>query len=393
MQPTVPLRIGIMLRSLDEKGGIGVYTRYLTETLLRIDERNHYVLFYRNPGNMGRYAAFPRAGERTVPGVGKAAWDQIAIPLACRREKIDVLFHPKFTVPLAAPCPTVMTVHGADWFIAEHARFYGRLDVAYIRTVMPLYFRKAAAVLSVSQLTTDDFNRILRLPAGKVVTTYLAPGPHFRRVHDRAELDRVRSRYALPDRFILTLSKPAGGERKNARGLIEAFRLLYPTVPHRLVIGGKDCIRFRDVYDIPDAGWGAAIDFPGWISQEDLPAVYSLADMFLYPSKLEAFPIPVVEAMACGVPVVTSRSNGLSEIAGDGAVQVDPESPGEIAAVVRSLLADPERLASVAAAGQQQVRQFSWERCARETLDVLERVALKNRRPEEAVTARAEARC
>jgi len=373
------LRIGIMLRSLDEKGGIGVYTRYVTETLLGLDRQNHYILLYRNRGNIGRFAHCPNVTERVVRGWGKIGWDQVGIPLACRSERIDVLFHPKFTVPFAAPCPVVMTVHGADWFIPEHARFYGRLDVAYIRAVMPLYFRKAAAVLSVSQITTDDFNRILGLPPGKVVTTYLAPGPHFQRVSDAGKLAEVRNRYGLTDRFILTLSKVGGGNRKNVGGLLEAFRLLHDSVPHRLVIGGKDCDQFRAMYGIPDSGWGAAIDFPGWISQEDLPAVYSLADLYLYPSNLEAFPIPVTEAMACGVPVVTSRTNGLLEIAGDAAVLVDPDDPHAIASGARELLTDSRRHAAVAAAGIERVKRYTWERCARATLSVLERVGREGR--------------
>ncbi|HEX6313962.1 MAG TPA: glycosyltransferase family 1 protein [Gemmatimonadaceae bacterium] len=366
-----------MLRSLDEQGGIGVYSRYITESLVQLDRGHEFVLYYRSTVNRGRYAGFRGVTERVVrmPG-GKAAWDQVAIPIAASRDDLDVLFHPKFTVPFAVRCPVVMTVHGADWFLPEYARFYSRLDVAYIRSVMPLYFRKAAAVCSVSQITTDDFNRLLRLPPGKVTTTYLAPGPQFRRVTDPHELTRVRQRYRLPDRFIFSLSKLGGGERKNARGLIEAFRHLAPHVPHRLVIGGKDCARFREIYDIPDAGWGAAIDFPGWISQEDLPAVYSLSDLYLYPSNLEAFPIPVVEAMACGVPVLTSQSNGLAEIAGEGAVQVDPNDPEAIASEARDLLTNEARRARVAAAGLERVRAFSWERCARTTLAVLERAAV-----------------
>jgi glycosyltransferase involved in cell wall biosynthesis len=175
------------------------------------------------------------------------------------------------------------------------------------------------------------------------------------------------------------LSKPGGGDRKNAAGILQAFRLLHGTVPHRLVIGGKDCDRFRGTYGIPDSGWGAAIEFPGWISQDDLPAVYSLADVYLYPSNLEAFPIPVTEAMACGVPVVTSRTNGLLEIAGEGAVLVNPDDPGDIARGVRDILTDPERHARVAAAGLARVKQYSWERCARETLAVLERVGRQQR--------------
>jgi len=379
MTGLTPLRIGIMLRSLDEKGGIGVYTRYLTEALLRLDGPHHFVLFYRDAGNVGRYAHYPRVTEQVVRGWGKVGWDQFGVPLACRRERIDVLFHPKFTVPFAAPCPVVMTVHGADWFIPEHAKYYGRLDVAYIRTVMPWYFRKAFTVLSVSQITTDDFNRILKLPAGKVVTTYLAPGPAFRRVEDAATLARVRSRYGLPERFILTLSKLGGGERKNVVGILQAFRQLHGTVPHRLVIGGKDCDRFRALYGIPESGWGAAIDFPGWINQEDLPAVYSLADLYLYPSNLEAFPIPVTEAMACGVPVVTSRTNGLLEIAGEGAVLVNPDDPADIARGVKDVLTSPERHARIVAAGLERVRRYSWGRCARETLAVLERAGHEQR--------------
>jgi len=376
MTQLAPLRIGVMLRSLDEKGGIGVYTRYITEELLALDRTNRYFLYYKSAANLGRFTRLPNVEENVVRGRGKVLWDQWHIPRAARRDRLDVLFHPKFTVPFLAHCPTVMTVHGADWFIPEHARFYGRLDVAYIRAVMPWYFRKAVAVCSVSQITTDDFNRILGLPEGKVVTTYLAPGRQFHRVTDAAELARVRARYGLPPRFILTLTKVGGGERKNFRGILEAYRRIHPDAPDvRLVVGGKDCDTFRALYGIPADGWGASIDFPGWIAQEDLPAVFSMADCYLYPSNLEAFPIPVSEGMACGVPVVTSRTNGLREIAGEGAVLVDPDDPEDIARGVLELLRDPVRRSEVSAAGLERSKRYSWDRCARETLEVLERAA------------------
>jgi glycosyltransferase involved in cell wall biosynthesis len=375
------MRVGIMLRSLDEKGGIGVYTRYITETLLDLDRRNEYVLFYRSAENVGRFAHHPNVTERVVRGWGKAFWDQVAIPLACRREEVDVLFHPKFTVPFLAPCPSIMVVHGADWFIPEHARFYGRMDVAYIRMVMPAYFRKAAEVLSVSQITTDNFNGILGLPPGKVTTVYLAPGRHFRRITDPERLREVRERYALPERFILSLSKLGDGGRKNVAGVFQAYRRVHGTIPHALVVGGKECHRFREPHGIPDQGWGADIHFPGWIAQEDLPAVYSLADLYLYPSNLEAFPIPVSEAMACGTPIVTSRANGLEEIAGDGAILVDPEDPEDIARGIRKVLTDPELHARVSAAGLERSKGYSWDRTARETLAALERVHTGGRAP------------
>jgi glycosyltransferase involved in cell wall biosynthesis len=371
----VSVRIGLMLRPLDEKGGIGVYTRYLTETLLKVDDRNEYVLFYRDPANLGRFADPPRVTERVVAARNKALWDQVAIPRACRGERLDVLFHPKFTVPLFSPVPPIMVLHGADWFLPEAARFYGRLDRIYIRAFMPLYLRRAAVVLSVSRLTTQHFERIFRTPPGKIRTVYFGPAPHFRRVTDAAVLDAVRARYGLPERYILTLSKAAGGERKNVGGTLRAYARLHGAVPHALVVGGQGCERFRGDYGIPDAGWGAGVVFPGWIDQQDLPAVYSMSELFLYPSNQEAFPIPITEAMACGTPIVTSDANGLEEIAGDAALRVDPSDDAAIADAALRVLADPALSARLAAAGLARAATFSWDACARQTLAILEETA------------------
>ncbi len=369
---TQPLRIGVMLRALDEKGGVGVYTRNILDELLALDTEHEWVLFFRTPERMGEREGNPRVHEHLVGGRQKPVWDQIAIPRAAGREGVDVLFHPKFTVPLRAPCPTVMTVHGADWFIPEHARFYKPLDVAYIRAVMPHYFRQATAVCSVSKITTDNFNRILGLEPGKVVTTYLAPARHFGRVEDPERLRAVRERYDLPERFILTLSKVGGDTRKNAAGIFEAFRRVAEAAPHALVVGGRGLETFRGLHGIPDEGWGARVHFPGWIDQADLPAVYSLADLYLYPSNLEAFPIPVSEAMKCGTPIVTSRENGLEEIAGEGALLVDPRDPDEIAGAVLEILGDEALRERLGRAGLTRSERYSWDRCARRTLAVLE---------------------
>ncbi len=371
------MRIGMMLRSLDEYGGIGIYTRYLTEELLEMDRSNQYVLFYRSPANLGRFSHFENVFERVVSARNKALWDQVAIPLACWREKVDLVFHPKFTVPLLAPCKAVMVVHGADWFIPEQARFYNRLDVRYIKTVMPLYFKKASAVISVSQLTTDNFNRVLNLPPGKVRTVYFGPAKHFRPVEEPAILEAVKARYDLPDKFVLTLSKYGGGDRKNIANIFRAYEIYHrqAQAPHKLVVGGLECAKFRQDYGLPSNGHGQDILFPGWIDQSDLPAVYSMADAYLYPSNLEAFPIPVAEAMACGTPMVTSNANGLVEIAGDAALLVDPEDPQEISSALGRLLGDSRLRTELAEKGLARAQRFRWDKCARETLSILESLA------------------
>ena len=371
------MHIGIMLRSIDEKGGVGVYTRNIVKELLQLDKNNEYTLFYANPAKLGLFSNHAKVREVWVRGGNKVVWDQISIPRASRKENVDVLFHPKFTVPLFAPCTAVMVVHGADWLIPEQAQFYPWWDVRYMRTMLPLYFRKSSAVISVSQETTDNFNRILRLPAGKIQTIYFAPARHFKRIIDRAVLAQARTRYQLPDKFILTLTKRKGAGRKNLGQVFKAYACYHESTqtPHKLVIGGKDCHLFRDEYRIPIDGYGKDILFPGWIDQEDLPAVYSLADLYLYPSNLEAFPIPLTEAMACGTPIITSNVNGLREIAGDAALLIDPSDTEGFADGIAQTLSNSQLYESLSRKGLERSSLFSWDYCAKNTLALLERVA------------------
>jgi glycosyltransferase involved in cell wall biosynthesis len=371
------MRIGIMLRSIDEKGGVGVYTRNIVRELLKLDSKNRYVLFYANPANIGLFSQYANARELWIKGKNKAWWDQVAIPRACRTEKIDVLFHPKFTVPLFAPCKAVMTVHGADWLMREQAQFYTWPDVKYMQIMLPLYFKKSAAVISVSQETTDNFNRILKLRSDKVQTIYFAPARHFQRVSDHQELNRVKVRYNLPEQFILTLTKRKGDGRKNLGQVINAYERYHAQTedPYKLVIGGKDCHLFRDEYAIPNEGYGKDILFPDWIDQADMPAVLTLAGLYLYPSNLEAFPIPLTEAMACGTPILTSNVNGLKEIAGDAALLIDPKDTESIANGIVRILSDSQLRESLSCKGLERASLFTWDRCAQETLAVLERAA------------------
>jgi glycosyltransferase involved in cell wall biosynthesis len=371
-----------MLRSIDEKGGVGLYTRNIVKELLQLDTKNEYVLFYINPANLGLFSNRKNVTEHWVKGSNKAYWDQaywdqIATPLACRRAKIDLLFHPKFTVPLFAPCKAVMVVHGADWLIPEQAQFYSYWDVKYMKLMLPLYLRKSSAIISVSQETTDNFNRILKLPAGKIRTIYLAPARHFTRITDPEILQKVKMRYNLPDKFILTLTKRNGGGRKNMEQVFKAYARYHAKTrsPYKLVIGGKDCHLFRKAYGLPMDGYGSDIFFPGWMDNWDVPAVFSLSSLYLYPSNLEAFPMPLAEAMACGTPILTSDVNGLKEIAGNAALLMDPTDTESISNGITQILSDPELRTSLSRKGLERLSLFNWDRCAQSTLALLEEVA------------------
>ena len=369
------MRIGLMLRSADEKGGIGVYTRNITRELIAAGKDHEFVLFYRNPRNTGSFEGSERVRELLVEAPGKLLWDQVAIPRACRRERVDVLFNPKFSVPLISPCPTAMVLHGAGWFIPEVRRFWTPAQLAYARLMMPLYCRRAAAVLSVSEITTRVFNEALGLPAGKIETVYLAPGRGFHKVEESAALARVREKYGLPESFILTLSGYDRGPRKNIDIILEAFRQCRSRTAQKLVVAGKDCERFRSEIDPGDPTIWDDVVFPGWVDQADLPAVYSQAAVFLYPSNMEAFPIPVTEALACGVPIVTSNAYGLREVAGEAAILVDPQDPSQVAQALTDLLGDSALREKMAARSLERAAAFTWDRCAGRTLEILESVA------------------
>jgi hypothetical protein len=148
-----------------------------------------------------------------------------------------------------------MVLHGAGWFKPEAKQFWNRADLLYIRLLMPLYCRKASAIVSVSELTTDTFNRIFDLPRGKVRTVYFGPGRDFQRVEERARLQRVREKYRLPEQYILTLSGYDRGDRKNMKGILNGYKGHYGKTAHQLVIGGKDCHRFKQDWH-SDTGYG-----------------------------------------------------------------------------------------------------------------------------------------
>ncbi len=360
-----------MLRALDQAGGVEVYTRNLVDHLLAVDPRNEYVLLHRSGRHLDRYRDRPNASQVIVPAPDTFTWDQIAVPLAAYRARANVLFHTKFTVPLAAPCPTAMTLHGSAWF--THPELFGRADIAYVRAAMPVYCRRAAALFANSDVTARDFVERVGVPASRIHTTHLAADRRFAPVEDPAVVARARRRYGLPDRFILTVARH--DPRKNVPALVDAFARLRARVPSRLLVVGLGVERYREELRLAGTPLDADVQLLGWVDQADLPAIYAAATVFVLPSVYEAFGIPVCEAMACGAPVVASRTGALPEVAGDAAIYVDPGDPAGMADALHRVWTDPELRASLRARGLARSSAFSWRRCARETLAVIETLA------------------
>ncbi len=361
-----------MLRCIDEKGGIAIYARNIVEELLKIDQKNDYVLFFPSTTHFNRYSSYKNVTPLLIKCSSKVLWDQVYVPLAAKSEKVDVLFNPKFTLPLWGRSKAVMTVHGADWFLPEYKSLYHPVDRLYMRFMMPLYIRRSAAIVSASEYSTQGFLTHLPNSQGKIKTIHYCGNRIFQPISDQAVLQNVRLKHSLSEPFILTLIHYDSG-RKNFANMVKAFATAKKKgIPHKFVVGGRDVQRYADEQPLRELGVQDDVIFKGWIEQEDLPALYNAAELYLYPTRLEGFPIPICEALACGCPIVTSKGGVFGEAAEDAALYVDPESPQEIADAICRVVKDDTLRQSMKQKGIARAKDLSWDVCASETLSLFE---------------------
>jgi glycosyltransferase involved in cell wall biosynthesis len=365
-----------MLRHYDQhRGGVRVYTHRLLSALLELRSGHQFVFLYRNPALVGTYAAHPDVEETAIPGRSSLGWDQVAVPRAVRRHRVDVLYNPKYSIPLRAPCPSVWVCHGLDWYVMPWAsRFVDRLSHRFL---VPRYASRAAAIIAVSEVTRQHVLQYLPAPAERVPVVYSGVDDVFRRPIDAQRLAAVRAKYALPERFLLYAG--AIYPPKNYTRLIRAYARVGPARGIPLVIAGGEN-RFLSEGELrePEAlGIEDWVRRPGWVEQEELAAFYAMADALLLPSLFESCGLPVLEAMAAGCPVVTADRYGTKELAEGAAVLVNPEDVDAIADGIGRVLDDGPLRERLIATGRERSRSFTWERCARDTVAVLERVAAK----------------
>jgi glycosyltransferase involved in cell wall biosynthesis len=377
-----------MLRAIDDVDGQGIYIRKLCDALFDLDTQNEYIAFYNRPSQLGRYRQRPNVREVLVSGGNKLLWDQLLVPLAARREGLDILFHHKFSIPVLSPCPTVVQQRGTEYW--SHPEFYvglsGRLDQLYSRLMIPLYCRRAVRVLTNSDTLGEELVRYVGVPRAKLRTVYASADSSFHPVTDRETLDRVRQRYGLPPRpFVLMVVKghqvlrQAGGKtltpRKNVATTLEAYGSMRrraleagaDAVPPLVILGLGIAERLTEAV-IAEHADPEVVHTPGFVDFADMPAVYSMARALLFPSRYESFGIPIVEAMACGCPVVTSNTSACPEVAGGAALLVDPDNVEELSRATERVSFDDTLANELRERGLRRAAMFSWTQSARTLL-------------------------
>ena len=356
----------------DRYHGIGRHAYNLLDALTQLDSHRRYLVFF-NPDYPN--SRFPLDRLRERPNVDIQAiqlplyspQEQTMWPRLLARAGADIFHSPYVVLPLLAHVKSIITVH--DLIFEQYPEYRSRSFLQqFYQPVTRLCVKRANRILTVSEATAHD---ILKYYARKNVSVIgNAIDPTFRRESDPERVAAVRKRYGLPENFILTVG--AGRPHKNVEVLVKAFALLDPALAGTLVIGGERDTRFPDtvgmLIDAHDIS--TRVKRIGMIREEDLPTVYSLARVFVFPSLVEGFGLPPLEAMACGTPVLASKNAAVVEAVGHAALTFDAHDFQQLANILKTVLSSNTLLASLVQCGQERVIPFTWEQVARKTLKV-----------------------
>lgn len=298
-------------------------------------------------------------------------WTHVRLSAEMSFHPPDVLFVPAHTVPFIHPRRSVVTVHGLEFEISPES--YSPLERLYMRFVIRFSCRAAETVIAVSENTKRDLIRLYGVPEKRIRVVYEGKPEEESQVASRKS--QVADRKSEVDGpYLLFVGRIE--ERKNVKRIVEAFDILKGRhgIPHRLVLAGKPGYGYGSVRSaIDSSGFRNDIVETGYVSDERKAELLRSADVFLFPSLYEGFGLPIVEAQAAGVPVVTSDTSSLPEIGGDGALYADPFSVDSIADRVREALSDDGLRSGIIRKGRANAERFSWDACAEEIATLMRR--------------------
>ena len=347
--------------------GTETYSRRLIQALLRLESSHRFRLYFRGSPPAG---AFPGAQVRAIPF--PRLWTHLRLSWEMARRPPDALFVPAHVLPLVHPRASLVTVHDLGYVYFPEAHPWGQR--LYLDLSTRWNARVAAHVLADSQATRADLVARYGTPPDRITVAYPGCDETLAPVRDPAAIEAVKARYEVSGDYFLYLGTLQ--PRKNLARLVAAFADLRPAAV--LVLAGKRGWLYEDLFvQVRRLGLEGRVLFPGYVPDYDKAALLSGALAFVFPSLYEGFGLLVLEAQACGCPVLTSTTSSLPEVAGDAALLIDPGDTGAIAAGMKQLSTAPGLRAALIERGLANVRRFSWAACAQTVLDAIEHCAHK----------------
>jgi glycosyltransferase involved in cell wall biosynthesis len=364
------MRIGLnVLYVAQGLAGGRVYAEGLLRGLAEVDRDNEYLVFTRRdtalpdlPSGQFRVVRAP-VGPRST--VWRTLWEYGLLPGQARRAGADLLHGLGSLSPRVRSCPLVLTIH--DLIYLHHPESLPTAPRLFMHAVLPALARRAARIIVPSQATALDVIRHLRVPESRVRRIFWGRGNDLQVVTDAPQLDAVLRRHGLRRPFVLSVAR--GYPHKNLAGLLRAFALLPQDV--QLAVVGEQVQRGSDLERLTlELGLGGRVVFTGYVKDGELPALYSAATLFAFPSLAEGFGFPVLEAMACGTPVVASDASAVPETVGPAGLIASARDPEAFATAMRTLLDSPALQERLRQEGLARAREYTWKRCAEQTLAV-----------------------
>jgi len=373
------MKIGIESQRIFRNGkhGMDVVALELIRQIQVLDKKNEYLLFAKNGEDRGCINETENFKTVILNGFTYAGWEQISLPAAMKKYKIDLLHCTANTAPYSSSVPMIVTVH--DVIYLEETNFegspYQNFGNIYRKWVVPHAIKTAKKIITVSEFEKTVITDVCKIDPEKISVIYNGVSERFNQLYPEEDIKMFRLQWKLPASFILFLGNTA--PKKNTAGVIKAY-VHYCSIVHdplQLVIT-----------DFPQSAVRAALEklnkpelidkiiTPGYLPSSLMPLMYNCSRLFLYPSLRESFGLPVLEAMSCGIPVITSDIPAIREVGGDAAVFIDPENAVMISEKIQLLSTDEQTRNDLIQKGLSRVKLFSWKTSAHKLIKLYESI-------------------
>jgi len=375
------MKIGIEGQRLfrTKKHGMDIVALELIRNLQEIDHENEYYIFVKKDEDVSALKETSNFKIITLDGGSYPVWEQFILPRAAKKYGCQVLHCTSNTAPLHCDIPLVTTLHDIIYLESSYLKIltgsatnYQKFGNVYRKLIVPRIVKNSQKIITVSNFEKNRIAEFFGMKGDdRLTAVYNGVSAHFKPISDRTELKRVKEKYHLPDQFFFFLGNT--DPKKNTKGTLKAFSdfLKQTKSAYKLVMLDYDRGELEKLLDeIGDKQLIDKIVLTGYVTNTDLPAIYSQSAIFLYPSLRESFGIPMLEAMACGVPVITSNTSSMPEVSGDAAHIVNPYHPEEITEGMIKVLSDKEYSENLCKKGLERSKLFSWKNMAEQVLEL-----------------------